>query len=189
LKKALAFIALPLAFLYAAAFQSPPASITSQLAAIQSELGVTNSEISGLKADVADLAANNKEPRKFYLTTSFHTGAEALSACAPGYHMASMWEIHDPTQLRYNTELGFTAGDSGFGPPTYELGWIRTGFFFAPASKSGEASCLAWTSASDAHYGTVVRLYNEWNGTVPPVIPWRADNAMTCDVEIRRQPV
>lgn len=67
-----------------------------------------------------------QRPRKFYLTRTGYTGARALSACTAGYHMASLWEIHDPSNLRYDTELGFVQDDSGFGPPI-EFGWIRTG--------------------------------------------------------------
>ena len=32
--------------------------------------------------------------------------------------MASMWEIHDPSDLRYDTDLGLTLADSGSGPPS-----------------------------------------------------------------------
>jgi hypothetical protein len=30
--------------------------------------------------------------------------------CAVGYHMASLWEIHEPSNLRYDTALGFHNG-------------------------------------------------------------------------------
>ncbi len=56
--------------------------------------------------------------RQFYLTRNRFQGDEALTACAPGYHMASLWEIHDVTYLRYNTALGSTQADSGLGPPS-----------------------------------------------------------------------
>ena len=80
-KKALAIGAVPLLLLFGAAFQSPN-SVPAQLQAILAKL-----------TDLAD-----KGPRKFYLTKTEHNGAQALSACAPGYHMASLWEIHDPTK-------------------------------------------------------------------------------------------
>ena len=85
-KKALAIGAVPLALLFGAAFQSSN-SVPAQLQAIQSQL-------TGLQAQLASLA--NKGPRKFYLTQTTHNGAQALSACAPGYHMASLWEINEP---------------------------------------------------------------------------------------------
>ena len=40
--------------------------------------------------------------------------------------MASLGEIHDTSNLRYDTDLGLTLADSGFGPPIV-FGWIRTG--------------------------------------------------------------
>ena len=77
------------------------------------------------------------QPRKFYLTkTEDYTGSQALSACASGYHMASLWEIFDTSNLRYDTALGASSTDSGSGPPVAVYfglghfegdGWIRTG--------------------------------------------------------------
>jgi hypothetical protein len=165
LKKALALSALPLALLFGAAFQS---SVPAQLEAILSE-------ISGLKAQVASLA--NKGPRKFYLTPTTHTGAQALSACARGYHMASLWEIHDPTNLRYDTELGVTRADSGFGPPTGigGFGWIRTGYFAESAGHSvGTVNCNAWTSADSLADGTAITLPSFWGSTTVVIGPWFA---------------
>jgi hypothetical protein len=40
-------------------------------------------------------------PGNFYLTKTKHNGAQALTACAAGYHMPSIWEIHDPSNLKY----------------------------------------------------------------------------------------
>ena len=97
-KKALAISALPIALLFGAAFQLPN-TVSAQLTAIQFQ-------IIKLQAQVASLA--DKGPRKFYLTQALHNGAQALSACAQGYHMASLWEIHDTSNLRYDTDLGLT---------------------------------------------------------------------------------
>ena len=129
---------------------------------------------------------SNKGPRKFYLTRTTHTGAEALSACAGGYYMASMWEIHDPSNLRYDTELGFTRGDSGFGPPSQSpggfsgenaYGWIRTGWEASTVSLPGAGNCDAWTRAdiSGDVNGTVVSLNNRWDSSGVRVIgPWNS---------------
>jgi hypothetical protein len=101
-KQALALSAVPLAMLFGAAFQSSN-SVPAQLQAIQSQLNA-------LQAQVTSLA--NKGPRKFYVTKTTHSGAQALSACAEGYHMASLREIFDTSNLRYDTELGGTTDDS-----------------------------------------------------------------------------
>ena len=66
--------------------------------------------------------------RQFYLTPDEFDGDEVLTACAPGYHMASLWEIVDPTNLKYNIVLGHTTPDSGQGPPPWSEGWVRTGY-------------------------------------------------------------
>ena len=157
-KKALAISALPLAFLFGAAFQSPN-SVPGQLQAILAKL-----------TDLAD-----KGPRKFYLTKTDHNGAQALSACAPGYHMASLWEIFDPSNLRYNTDLGLTLEDSGFGPPA-RSGWIRTGFMNSSADLAGSGNCNAWTSASADHNGSKVVLSPNWSLDGNITSPWNASH-------------
>ena len=112
--------------------------------------------------------------KSFYVTETTHNGSQALTACAEGYHMASVWEILDPSNLRYNTQLGATWPDSGFGPPTASASeaWIRTG---GPASNSetiGLGNCNAWTSASQDDFGTLVRLDFPWDAAGEKVSPW-----------------
>jgi hypothetical protein len=163
-KKALAISAVPLALLFGAAFQSPN-SVPGQLHAIQAQL-------SSLETKIDSLA--NKGPRQFYLTkTSEYDGAEALSACAPGYHMASMWEIHDASNVRYNTDLGYTLADSGFGPPIV-FGWIRTGAVAADSGPVGGVNCNAWTSRG-VGFGVRVRLTDGWPSPAIENSPWSAD--------------
>jgi hypothetical protein len=60
--------------------------------------------------------------------------------------------------LKYNTELGLTTGDSGFGRPTANTDWVRTGFAAVPAPDPGLGNCNAWTSASANDFGTNVFL-------------------------------
>jgi hypothetical protein len=83
----------------------------------------------------------NPDPRRaYYVTRTTHTGSQALTACAAGYHMASVFEIFVPAVLRYETALGAASFDSGFGPPSGEagVGWVRTGDPLGP-------HCDAWT--------------------------------------------
>lgn len=121
--------------------------------------------------------------RTFYLTQTQHNGSQALTACAQGYHMASLWEIFDTSNLRYNTELGFTQGDSGFGPPNgfttggdpvNAAGWIRTGGPLHNGGVIGSANCLLWTESSDGDLGTVVFLEPIWSQATPTrvISPW-----------------
>ncbi len=103
-------------------------------------------------------------PRSYYLTSSYApTGATADTACAAGYHMASLWEIADPSHLRYNTALGDAQGDSGYGPPTITYGWVRTGYDSDNSGLAGKANCNVWSSSNAGHYGSVVRLPTGWS--------------------------
>ena len=168
-KKALALSALPLAFLFGAAFQSSD-SVSAQLAAIQPQ-------ISSLETQVASLA--NKGPRKFYLTKTPYNGAQALTACAAGYHMASLWEIYDPSNLRYDTELGYTLDDSGSGPP-FLAGWIRTGWVADVSNDPGSGNCNAWRSNRSSDQGSAVGLSIHWSSTSSVISP-RQTAATRCD--------
>ena len=111
--------------------------------------------------------------RRYYLTNSAHDGNEVLTACAAGYHMASLWEIQDPTTLRYDNALGFTRADSGSGPPAGTFGWIRTGWDSDQGSFNGSSNCSAYTSDSPFGEGTEVALHRIW-GTdqLVTISPW-----------------
>jgi hypothetical protein len=107
-------------------------------------------------------AAASTGMRQYYLTTTFHNGANALAACASGYHMASLWEILDPSNLKYNTDLGHTRDDSGQGPPTNIQGWVRTGYASDTSTTAGQANCNAWTSSESSVNGTRAFLPPNW---------------------------
>lgn len=113
--------------------------------------------------------------RSFYVTQTTHNGGEALSACASGYHMASLWEIHDPSNLRYDTQLGRTKDDSGFGPPSGTVGWIHTGNDAGALPLTpGTANCNAWQSVSGNDHGTTVSLPAlQWLDSASVTVPWR----------------
>src|SRR5215469_6134090 len=101
--------------------------------------------------------------RQFYQTSGRFDGAHAPTACTAGYHMASLWEILDVSNLGYNTTLGLTADDSGSGPPSVSDGWIRTGFAAeSSATNAGLANCNAWTENAGNSNGTFANLNNVW---------------------------
>ena len=93
-------------------------------------------------------------PKAYYLTASDEfKGDQALGACAQGFHMASLFEILDPTQLYYGYPTDPSQvfhlpdpSDQGNGPPTGVFGWVRTGYSSAhyPAPP-GATNCSAWT--------------------------------------------
>jgi hypothetical protein len=101
--------------------------------------------------------------RQYYLSTGtvLVNGSEATTACETGYHMASLWEIYEPSNLEYNFDVGATAADSGFGPPA-SYGWVRTGWGANSGLTPGTANCDAWMSQDVGHNGTVVKLESDW---------------------------
>jgi hypothetical protein len=100
--------------------------------------------------------------RSYYLTQSGFTGGQVLNACAAGYHTASWIELSDLSNLSYNTTLGPTTVDSGFGPPGHlpGLGWVRTSHTSFNHEGVGSNCAVdenaAWVSSDAAHYGTVM---------------------------------
>ena len=100
--------------------------------------------------------------RQYYLTIGNSDGASASSACASGFHMASMWEILDPSNLEYNLTLGTTSADMGYGPPGL-YGWVRTGWGAETMDSAGEANCDAWSSNSGSHYGSIMNTEPDWD--------------------------
>jgi hypothetical protein len=128
-------------------------------------------------------------PRRFYLSKTEHDGAHALSGCATGFHMAALWEIVDPSNLVYDTTLGFSwadiglESDAGSSVPADAHGWVRTGGRRRPLG-----NCMAWTSSSTDHDGSLVLLpdgthrsppfdADNWANPATVVSPWRAATA------------
>jgi hypothetical protein len=126
-----------------------------------------------LARDPAGVAASGAEAsqaastglRHYYQTKTVHDGAGALGACAAGYHMASLWEILDPSNFRYNTELGLTTGDSGQGPTVWP-GWVRTGTMADVGAQPGEGNCYGWTEADSGANGT--QDFHVWHALTLP---------------------
>lgn len=119
--------------------------------------------------------------RRYYLTKSAYIGSDALTACAEGFHMASLFEILDPTALEYDTTLGVTQDDSGKGPPidaAYGGGWVRTGWFDRSTPDVG-ANCNSWTSGDSGHWGTVATP--GWGSTSPKVGGWFIHHYEACN--------
>jgi hypothetical protein len=122
--------------------------------------------------------------RNYYLTINTFQGADVLTACDSNYHMASLWEILDPSNLSYNTTLGFyhTPGDSA--PPTNTWGWVRTGNVPSIGTPGGNGNCASWSSSSSDYSGTIISLPNNWTTPGSTMGVWiNGDDA--CDQAIR----
>ena len=118
--------------------------------------------------------------RQYYLTKGIAKGNVPLTSCAAGYHFASLWEIADPSNLEYNTTLGYTLADSGQGPPTTVYGWVRTGRLTSTSSTAGLGNCGTWTSLSGADHGTVAVLPDLWALDTEDVGVWEV-TTQDCD--------
>ena len=120
-------------------------------------------------------------PGSYYLTSGdSYDGADAPGACADGYHMASLWEIWDTSNLRYETSLGYQYpnGDCGLGPPTAVEGWVRTGITASISTAGpGQANCSAYTSTTVIS-GTVVALPHDWSAPDSTMGVWKAGTAL-----------
>jgi hypothetical protein len=116
--------------------------------------------------------------RRFYLSINTANGAGALEACLePGFHMASIWEIVDLSNLVYDTSIGYLRPDSGNGPPTESTGWVRTGD--DDGSVIYSTNCMGWTSVAidppDIR-GTAAFLPRFSEYSTGPTQPWARES-------------
>lgn len=119
------------------------------------------------KAEVDALVASavaSARRKRFYLRTPGVDADGVLTACGAGFHFASLWEIAEPSNLQYAFDHpdAHTRSDSGNGPPSGTLGWIRTGFSGDDSSVPGKANCDQWWY-SFSTYGTVAKLSEYWD--------------------------
>lgn len=113
-----------------------------------------------------------------YVTEYNFYSDQAPTACGPGYHMASLWEILDTSNWLYDYDhpAAHVQGDSGYGPPSRWYGWIRTGYWSSGDAAPGTGNCLAWSSRSVDDYGTLVRLSRTWETAPGEILTWEADS-------------
>jgi hypothetical protein len=79
--------------------------------------------------------------------------------------MASLWEILDPSNLRYDSLLGATLADSGQGPPAGLDGWVRTGNPPSGLPLAGDGNCLAWSTNMNLFFGSTAKLGTDWSAS------------------------
>jgi hypothetical protein len=111
-----------------------------------------------------ELTVNDGVPasaKMYYLTATGFTGDEAVTACDSGFHMASISEIQDPSNLQY-ADRSTAAYDSlvdgqRLSPPSNQMGWVRTGGY--PLTGFPD-NCNFWQSSSDQQRGTTMTLYS-----------------------------
>jgi len=120
--------------------------------------------------------------RHVYLTKTNYATNQVRTACASGYHTASFWEIVDVSNLIYDYDhpAAYTQADSGYGPPSYWYGWVRTGYGSSSSSTTGTGNCNNWSSTSNSVYGVSVRLSRTWETAPGDIGPWDA-TSFTCN--------
>ena len=105
--------------------------------------------------------------RRFYLTAMpIYDGDDLTSpfACEEGFHVASLWELLDLSNLAYYVGGNSAINpDQGSGPPTARQGWVRTGYVNDTGTTPGQANCYSWTSASPDDNGTRAQIPALWN--------------------------
>ncbi len=126
--------------------------------------------------------------KKFYLTTEFFRAFEAPGACDEGFHMASLFEMIDPSDLVYDVGRGTVQADSGLGPPTgsltLNLGWVRTGYSANRVGDDGRGNCEAYADPMPgfSDVGSVVSL-QPFLGAARAVSPWSTSGGGPPDAE------
>ncbi len=135
---------------------------------LSSSFSASTAAIDGSAAEQAAMTRVTRGGRHFYLTNASYPSSQALAACATGYHMASFWEIIDPSALTYdfNHPAAHTKADSGQGPPSGWYGRVRTGTDNSTSSTAGIGNCSTWTSTAATDSGVFVRLSRSWEA--PP---------------------
>jgi hypothetical protein len=130
----------------------------------------------------SDISAQSGSGSSFYVTSANHPTDQALTACASGYHMASLWEILDVSNMvyAYNHPDAHVQNDSGQGPPSGWYGWVRTGWNASTSATAGTGNCEAWTSRSSDDSTVAIQLATAWETAPGDIGPWDA-TSLTCD--------
>lgn len=169
-------------------------AVTNQLVPLAPATGVALSDtgITFPDGSVQTTAAPEDSRRSFYLRASPLTSpSQAPGACASGYHMASLWELLDVSNVRYATEHPDAlnrsgSDDQGDGPPSNVDGWVRTGYFKQTLDNTpGRATCDGWTSSSDSLRGTSASLETDWSNAALIGTPWQT-RVVSCAISTWR---
>lgn len=110
--------------------------------------------------------------RRYFLTTQPVLGSDAGSNCGDGFHVASVWELANPSALLYEDRLGFDP-DAGTGPPAGVPGWA----YVDPAG----GHCADFTGS-----GTGSTLELERDAALQDVGPWDVSSGASCTSTQRR---
>ena len=139
-------------------------------------------------------AVDPTKAKMYYLTKNSFDGGDAITACDPGFHMAILSEIQDPSTLQYAPRRT-PAYDSPYDSPPSDqasdqfpdhTGWVRTDA--DPVTGFGYNNCDVWRSSSDQQSGTTMTrrsLWGENNGLSlyeepDPAAWWQSTRTASC---------
>ena len=161
--------------------QKQQSQLEAKITLLRNEINAKSSEINSLKRIVRNImthAMRTTTPRKYYLTSSHHDGAQARTACAPGFTMASLFEFITLSGLEYlhDVQRAFYTSYQGSGPPSGVAGWVRTGWVEEKEGTEGHRGpkasypdCNQWTVSWPGAYGLMIKFDDVWGN------PWRDD--------------
>jgi hypothetical protein len=152
------------------------------VAGLLAYLTLTGERAAASETETAQVASTGM--RQFYLTEFDYPANAAKTACVGGYHFASLWELADPSNLKYNTSLGAIEADSGQGPRSELAGWVRTGYTSNTSTTPGQANCAAWTTVGESQGGTTAVLPSAWTSGVQDMGVWYV-NTFPCNTSSR----
>jgi hypothetical protein len=172
--------------------------LNAKVILLNNEINAKASEINSLKRIVRNImthAMHSTDLRKYYLTRTVHNGAEARTACAPGFYMASLFEFISLSGLEYlhDIERASYTSDQGSGPPTGLSGWVRTGWVEEKEGTEGHRGpkasypdCNQWTVGNPGAYGLMIRFDDVWGNPWRDeftVAPWVTESIGECNAE------
>ena len=112
--------------------------------------------------------------KRYYLTSASVDGSLPKQACASGFHMASLFELHEPALLAYAPALGeVSESGSGVSAPAGIDGWVRTGVPDYSGIVAGDTNCNGYSTALAGDKGTTIRLLNSWSQPAIYSAPWQ----------------
>lgn len=132
----------------------------NEVSALQSSAKATNEAVSTLQETINDRVV--VKAKMYYLTENTFDGGDAIMACDLGFHMASMSEIQDPSNLQYanrsTAAYALLVDGQKLGAPSNRTGWVRSGV--SPPSSAYD--CGDWRGRYDTELGNTLALYDFW---------------------------
>ncbi len=178
--------------------QKQQSLLEAKITLLRNEINAKSSEINSLKKIVRNImthAMRTTITRKYYLTSSVHDGAQARTACAPGFAMAGLFEFITLSGLEYLHDIrrAFYTSDQGTGPPTGVAGWVRTGWVEEKEGTEGHRGpkasfpdCNQWTAGSSGLYGLMIKFDDVWGNPWRDeftVAPWVTESIGECNAQ------